>query len=67
MKKPTVFSCLLLVTSLTIYAQQNKTLHQRVAVDHIQVELGEKTRNPFVTGLDSSQSCTIIYASDGKI
>jgi tetratricopeptide (TPR) repeat protein len=48
------------------WARQNPTLHQGVAVDLIQMESGEKTRNPFVTGLDSKQRCTIIYASDGK-
>jgi len=37
-----------------------------VAGDLIQVESGEKTKNPFVTGLYSKQSCTIIYASDGR-
>jgi tetratricopeptide (TPR) repeat protein len=37
-----------------------------VAMDLIQEESGEEARNPFVTGLDSRQSCTIIYASDGK-
>jgi tetratricopeptide (TPR) repeat protein len=34
------------------------------AADFIQAESGEGTRNPFVTGLDSKQRCTIIYASD---
>jgi tetratricopeptide (TPR) repeat protein len=48
------------------WARQNPTLHQGVVVDLIQAESGEKNRNPFVTGLDSKQHCTIIYASDGK-
>jgi hypothetical protein len=48
------------------WARQNPTLHQGVAVDLIRAESGEKTRNPFVTGLDSTQRCTIIYASDGR-
>jgi tetratricopeptide (TPR) repeat protein len=66
MKKRIVLTCVLLVAAITIYAQQNPKLHQGVAVDLIQAESGEKTRNPFVTGLDSTQRCTIIYASDGR-
>jgi tetratricopeptide (TPR) repeat protein len=37
-----------------------------VAGDLIQAESVEKTRNPFVNGLDSKQRCTIIYASDDR-
>jgi hypothetical protein len=66
MKKLIVLTCLLLVAALTIYAQQSPKLHQGVAVDFIQAESGEEARGHFVTGLDSKQSCTIIYASDGR-
>lgn len=35
--------------------------------DLSQAESGEEAGNPFVTGVDSQRSCTIIYASDGRI
>jgi len=35
MKKQIILTCVLLVAALTIYAQQNPTLHQRVAEDLI--------------------------------
>lgn len=57
---------MLLVAALTIYAQQNLKLHQGVVGDRFQAESDEKTGNHFVTGSDSQQSCTIIYASDGR-
>lgn len=66
MKKQIVLTCMLFVMALTTYAQQNPTLLQGVAVDLTQAESGEETRDHFVTGLDSQQSCTIIYASDEK-
>jgi len=64
MKKRIVLTCVLLVASLTIYSQQNQTLHHGVTADLIHVESSEKTMNLFVMGSDSQQSCTIIYASD---
>jgi len=44
MKKLIILTCVLLVSTLTTYAQQNQTLHQRVAVNFIQAESGEEAR-----------------------
>ena len=44
MKKLIVLTCELLAAVLTTYAQQNQTLHQRVAVNFIQAESGEEAR-----------------------
>jgi hypothetical protein len=38
MKKRIVLICVLLVAAQITYAQQNQTLHQRIAVDLIQAE-----------------------------
>lgn len=61
MKKLIILTCVLLVAAQTIYAQQNPTLHQRVAVNFIQADSGEEARGHFVTGLPlriDGRSCT---------
>jgi tetratricopeptide (TPR) repeat protein len=66
MKKRIVLSCVLLVAVQTIYAQQNPTLPQGMAMNSIKADSREVTREHFLTESDPQQKCTIIYAFDGK-
>jgi penicillin V acylase-like amidase (Ntn superfamily) len=67
MKKLIILTCVLLVSTLTTYAQQNQTLHQGVAVDFIQAESSEEVSGHFVTGLPlhiDDRSCTSFCLDD---
>lgn len=67
MKKLIFIYCLLLVATITIYAQQNPTLHQRAAGNCIQADSIEKAGSYFVTGSPlriDDRSCTSFCLND---
>ncbi len=69
MKRRIVLIYLLLVATLTIYAQQNPTCHQRVTVNFIKADSGEEARGHFVTGLPlhiDGRSCTSFCLRDNS-
>jgi hypothetical protein len=51
MKKLITLTCVLLTAAQAIHAQPKPALQRQ---------------NPFGTGLDTKQECTIIYASEGR-